>query len=73
MLRCSGRASKIAKALKEFDGKSEGDYFVGLLSMVQFGNAFCSWSICALVRAGFLSKNNTHDPPSREERENYLN
>jgi hypothetical protein len=33
-------------------GRNEGSYFVGLCLILQFGNAFCSWSICALVRSG---------------------
>ncbi len=28
-----------------FTGRNEGGYFVGLLMILQFGNAFCSWSI----------------------------
>ena len=31
---------------------NEGGYFVGLLRMSHFGNAFLSSSICALVRSG---------------------
>ena len=30
---------------RTFTGRNEGGYFVGLLWIKQFGNAFCSWSI----------------------------
>jgi len=43
---------KIAKARGIFTGRNEGGYFVGLLEILHFGNAFWSSAICTLVRSG---------------------
>ena len=36
---------------RTFTGRNESGYFVGLLKISHFDNAFCSSSICALVRS----------------------
>jgi hypothetical protein len=43
-LRPSWTSQPIAKGSRTFTGRNKEGYFVGLLEILQFGNAFCSWS-----------------------------
>ena len=47
----------VRQSLKEeFLGKQGGNYFLALCPMSHLGNAFCSWSICALEAGLFHSR-----------------